>query len=1799
MRNKLKILILLVLATAVSCSTVLGAAVNQYTSYFRVSSVFIPADEMTACSVSIYIKDENGSPLSGKTVTVSASLTGASVTQPGATDASGMCTAVVKSRKLGECNITASCDAVAIKENYIPNASFESGSGGDADSWAEAGTHTRNNEQHHGSTGWALKSLNTPQNATFSAMLNFPSYSYFKMSGWMYNSLTAGSQYCDMNDSHLPPSGDPESEDLSLFGTRGLGAWEYKEDTWYSASLTARNFRCVTDGNNTGACWFDNARMERVPTVQFRAGCLRLTAFSIGITVNNPSAGIRIEAQDFSGTMDSADNGTAVLQTSSPTGELSVSRITWQNTGMIYLSSGSGGFHYKDSVAGDYVITVSRSGMMSDTIVISVLDPSAYDSACLVSSPFAYVPATGTDSITIIVTVKDTFEYPVAGITVTLSTNRGLSYTSISANPQTSDSTGQCTWTLSSVFTGTDTVFFDCGKGLYSNIYYDGFTLYGEGSDGSPNWNIQQGTWRVSDGTYCGENSGDNDYFAVGASGGDINWEDVTINAKFRCASFGEDWRDSCRIGFRYQDNNNGYTLEFINGYDRAWISKKSQGVSTGDPGVANPPLSTNNGPIGHKDGNWHKVRIGLTGSHINVIFDSAQIFDVTDNNYKSVPALYYGKLMLSAHDYTLDSVHSTKAYYDEIQVSPLTVIFTGLADHLAVSSSGISAGNAGLITIESQDTQGNKVSSFNGTATLSTSSPTGRFSLSRTTWADTSIMEIANGSGKIYYYDSSSGNKTITILSILNPATSTLSVLSTPARNTPSVTIDQIHYLYCNLGGSDQNVGVTHVDVLPGDGVTTPTSMGGISCRALRDDLAPEYGNKYMYFDVFDGYIYNNTNSKWRNVLVGMRYYDKGTGNIYLQYDGQGDTYEQCSLVLQMQNSLTWKNTCFVIDNPRFANRQWCGTDFRLYCPSGNMYIARVTVHRAPGQNIGPTRDLTGELSFTTTDKLLITSNLFDWWVFDGWNPLDDWDQDDNPPAGLGFGVHPKGLHPSNPVQVDYSAGAGNYARCKSLAKRLIRDCILSGFDMIKPNYCGQSGDGFYLAWVKGIVSALEDLETEGYIVPTNRIPKVVQFIESYFSGEGELEYAGQKLDCTTERGKAIMYDKIRDFWSMIPTKWWGMVDNQPLIFLYGAFDVAASNQSTWDYIGQHFQQDFGRRPFILYDWDSSSSNGNVTLENWHWGEGQIGPPNTSLKTPGTGAHYHDLYCRPSPRGGVRDPMNGEWARVGLDSNDLSKDGGWDGVLLHMLANPSKHKICVATFNELAEGSGIQDSCEFGRKDLKDMAFYKRMWKCNPIRYKFSDLTSFAGGELTHQLSFFESPPVSVKPGQSFPVKIIVRNTGAVGWCNYTFHAAPNYSRGVVRLGCKQPVSAFAKMYESMAPGDTQVLVLNLTAPDSETTYTFKFDMHNFGQASPWFTDIDGGNSTLDAVISVTSSCSLPSQPVFTKIETSTEQVTLAWSAAQGPNPVKGYYVYYGVDPDTAYYFLDNFSAYGEKGSMLPVWEIQSGEWTVKTKDVYGYNWVNVNNGLLEGVNSGADDSAPVGIVTGDPYAADYTLELKFKIVHTGTDDQDAVRIGFRFRDPKNCYSLDILPKTASNNIRLIRIKNGEVTTLASYSKQLYENGIYWWQPLYSKSLCYKSWAYDVWHTVKITAQGAQITVWFDGTQAISYYDFTPVPKGRITLSARRHSLATHDSFFLFDDVKITPIGQGIWFLYKTTTDTSVVYSGLEIGKDFSFKVCAFDSSGNTGAFSGVWTTAVPTGLAITTGQFRPEGCSFDTGYC
>src|SRR5205823_6500760 len=55
-------------------------------------------------------------------------------------------------------------------------------------------------------------------------------------------------------------------------------------------------------------------------------------------------------------------------------------------------------------------------------------------------------------------------------------------------------------------------------------------------------------------------------------------------------------------------------------------------------------------------------------------------------------------------------------------------------------------------------------------------------------------------------------------------------------------------------------------------------------------------------------------------------------------------------------------------------------------------------------------------------------------------------------------------------------------------------------------------------------------------------------------------------------------------DFFSRVPARHWAMIDNRPLLWLYDTQRVAAFDQSTFEYVYDHFQQDFGgRRPFIV----------------------------------------------------------------------------------------------------------------------------------------------------------------------------------------------------------------------------------------------------------------------------------------------------------------------------------------------------------------------------------------------------------------------------------------------------------------------------------------------------------------------------------------------------------------------------------------------------------------------------------------
>ena len=100
-------------------------------------------------------------------------------------------------------------------------------------------------------------------------------------------------------------------------------------------------------------------------------------------------------------------------------------------------------------------------------------------------------------------------------------------------------------------------------------------------------------------------------------------------------------------------------------------------------------------------------------------------------------------------------------------------------------------------------------------------------------------------------------------------------------------------------------------------------------------------------------------------------------------------------------------------------------------------------------------------------------------------------------------------------------------------------------------------------------MIQALQQLDAEGHPL------KIGLFLDTTILNDEDL---------TTDRGKQIFYASIRDYYSRIPPRLWAAIGGQPVIWLYDAQRVGAFDQSTFDYVYEHFAQDFGGlRPFIV----------------------------------------------------------------------------------------------------------------------------------------------------------------------------------------------------------------------------------------------------------------------------------------------------------------------------------------------------------------------------------------------------------------------------------------------------------------------------------------------------------------------------------------------------------------------------------------------------------------------------------------
>ena len=290
---------------------------------------------------------------------------------------------------------------------------------------------------------------------------------------------------------------------------------------------------------------------------------------------------------------------------------------------------------------------------------------------------------------------------------------------------------------------------------------------------------------------------------------------------------------------------------------------------------------------------------------------------------------------------------------------------------------------------------------------------------------------------------------------------------------------------------------------------------------------------------------------------------------------------------------------------------------------------------------------------------------------------------------------------HPPDSYLANYSYTEVSWHR------RELLDMMTAQIDIILPVYFG-SEVSFY--WSKtglqNLVSATQTLIDEGRTPPkigmffdTNALLTQNNFIP---------------LDLTTETGKALFYNMIFDFFELVPNSLWATIDGRPIVFLYSSEFASAYDQTTFDYLNQNFQSDFGTTPYIVRE---ASWQGVSTDEAFNWGSALYGPTTTGrVGTLGPGfdntalANY--LGCAIS----IRDRQCGEFY-----------NSGWEAMM-----SAGATLVVIETWNELHEATEIAASREHGTTYLSLTAENILRWKATD--YGTVDFIWLDFGKKTYQ---------------------------------------------------------------------------------------------------------------------------------------------------------------------------------------------------------------------------------------------------------------------------------------------------------------------------------------------------------------------------------------------------------------------------------------------------------------------------------
>ncbi|MDQ7780712.1 MAG: DUF5010 domain-containing protein [Planctomycetota bacterium] len=268
---------------------------------------------------------------------------------------------------------------------------------------------------------------------------------------------------------------------------------------------------------------------------------------------------------------------------------------------------------------------------------------------------------------------------------------------------------------------------------------------------------------------------------------------------------------------------------------------------------------------------------------------------------------------------------------------------------------------------------------------------------------------------------------------------------------------------------------------------------------------------------------------------------------------------------------------------------------------------------------------------------------------------------------------------------------------------KKEICDLTAAGIDIALPVYWGTPGgwEGWSNQGLACLATALEELENEGKPVPAIGMfydTTTLSFVTKHQPNK-------DGADLTTEDGKELFYCTMRDFFSLIPPRFWAQIDGKPVVWLYSAGWCSAFDRSAFEHLDRRFKEDFqGKTPYVVREvsWNRPFRKGGgvpvsdakiATDNSYQWGAALAGPLIHGVAAIGPGYNDSAVPGRTTP---IRDREDGGFY-----------ERSWFAAL------KSKRKIVVVeTWNELHEGTDICETKEYGRKYVELTAKYVQHFK-------------------------------------------------------------------------------------------------------------------------------------------------------------------------------------------------------------------------------------------------------------------------------------------------------------------------------------------------------------------------------------------------------------------------------------------------------------------------------------------------------